>query len=252
MRDRISLRLVDLAGKTGKFDAAAEGYISLVGSNPTLAATVKPTLPADADPKMLAGIVSDTDKALGDSKLTPSQKATLLQFELELQTAMGDKKAAAATVEQILKSGALNGDDPASKKLYGDLKVTVAQAALDAKQYAKAVSQIDEARASLTDPHQQVSALWILAESKYQQALAKPPTDKTGWQDIAIAFMRVVANFPDKPQAASALERTAACYEQMKQPDKAVTVYQQVVKQYPKSPAAKTAQDAITRLQPGK
>ena len=92
IRDRISLRLVDLAGKTKRFDVAAAGYIALVASNPTLAATAKPAIPDDKDPKAIASAISDIDKAVGDSKLAADRKATLLQFELELQNAIGDKK----------------------------------------------------------------------------------------------------------------------------------------------------------------
>lgn len=251
VRDRISLRLVDLAGKTKRFDVAAAGYVSLVASNPALAATVKPAIPDDKDPKMIASALTDIDKALGDSKLSADRKAALLQFELELQNAIGDKKAAAATVEQILKSGTLNTNDPATQKQFGDLKVAVAQIALDNKEYAKAAAQIEEARGVLNDPAQQAAALYILAEAKYQTALANKATEKTAWQDVAIAFMRVVGQFPDKPQAADALARTGACYEQLKEIDKATNVYQLVVKQYASSSAAKTAQEAINRLKAG-
>jgi len=126
--------------------------------------------------------------------------------------------------------------------------VAVAQMALDNKEYAKAAAQIEEARSVLSDPAQQAAALYILAETKYQTALSNKATEKTAWQDIAIAFMRVVGQFPDKPQAPDALARTAACYEQLKEPEKASNVYQLVVKQYASSAAAKTAQDAINRL----
>jgi len=252
IRDRISLRLVDLAGKTKRFDVAASGYISLVASNPALAATVKPTIPEDKDPKTLSSAVADIDKALGDSKLPADRKAILLQFELELDNALGDKKAATAVVEQLLRTGALNANDPASQKQLGDLKVAVAQMALDDKQYPKATSTIEEARTLLTDPTQQAAALYILAEAKYQTALANKASEKTAWQDIAIAFMRVVGQFPDSPRAADALARTASCYEQLKDNDRALNTYQLVVKQYGNSAAAKTAQAAITRLKDSK
>ncbi|CAN5485138.1 hypothetical protein BH10PLA1_BH10PLA1_21730 [soil metagenome] len=251
MRDRISLRLVDLAGKTGRFDVAAAGYVSLISRNPTLAASVKPVIPADKDPKQLAGAVAEIEKGLGDAKLPAEQRGALLQFELEIQNALGDKGAASAVVEQIIKSGVIKADDPATQKQYGDLKVAMAQMALDSKDYAKAQSQIEEVRSILNDPQQQADALSIIAEAKYQAALAAKTTDKTAWQDIAIASMRVYALFPDRPAAADALARTAACYEQMKDNDKAIAVYQQVVRQYAAAPVAKTAKDAIARIQAG-
>ncbi len=251
IRDRISLRLVDLAGKTKRFDVAAAGYVALVASNPTLAATVKPVIPDGTDPKAITSAITDIEKALGDSKLPADRRATLLQFQLELQNAAGDRKGAAATVELILKSGGLSANDPATQKQFGDLKIAVAQMAMENKEYAKATAQIEEARAILNDPNQQAAALYILAEAKYQTSIANKATEKAVWQDNAIAFMRVVGQFPEKPLAADALTRTGACYEQLKESEKAINVYQQVVKQYTSSSAAKAAQEAITRLKAG-
>ncbi len=249
IKDRISLRLVDLAGKTNRFDVAAAGYVGLVASNPTLAATVKPTL--STDKAALTGAVEQVEHALGDSKLTADKKITLLQFELELQNALGDKKAAGAVVEKMLATGGLDANDPAMQKQVGDLKVAVAQLALDNKDFARATASIEESKAILTDPAQQAQALYILAESKYQQALAAKTTEKTAWQDIAIAYMRVVALFPTSPNAGDSLARTASCYEQMNENEKAINVYQKVASNYPNTPAAKSAQESITRLKAG-
>ncbi len=186
--------------------------------------------------------MAEIERSLGDSKLGADKKAMLLQFELEIQNALGDSKAAAAVVEQILKTGALNANDPATQKQFGDLKVAVAQMALDNKEFAKATSQIEEAKAVLNDPAQQAAALYILAEAKYQTALANKASEKTAWQDIAIAFMRVVGQFPDRPQAADAMLRVGACYEQLKDNEKATAAYTQVTRIFGNSPAAKTAQ----------
>jgi len=251
MRDRISLRLVDLAGKTGRFDVAAAGYVSLIGRNPALAATIKPAIPADKDTKQLTAAVAEIEKGLSDGKLPADRAGLLLQFELEIQNALGDKAAAAAIVERILKSGAINKDDPAGQKQYADLKVAMAQMALDAKDYPKALAQIEEVRSMLNDPQEQADALAIIAEAKYQAALAAKTTEKTAWQDIAISFMRVAALFPDKPAASDALARTGACYEQLKDNDKAIVVYKEVIQKYGTTPAAKTAKDAIARIQAG-
>lgn len=248
IRDRASLRLVDVAGKTNRFDAAAAGYISLVTRNPALAATVKPALPEDKTSKSLTDAVAEIDKALNDAKLAQDRRVTLLQFALEIHQARGDKKAAGETVEQIIKLGALNLDDPAAAKQLADFRVAVAQLSLDNKEYAKAQAAIEQNRAVFTEPHQQVEALYILAESQYQQALAAKKTDKTTWQDIAITYMRVVANFKDSPRAAEALARTAACYEQMQDPKGAAVVYQQVIRDFASTPSAKTAQASIERL----
>jgi TolA-binding protein len=165
----------------------------------------------------------------------------LLNFRLEIQNFRGDEKGAADTMEQMVK---LNPNDP-------NLQVTVAMNSLKNKDYAKAQSAIEAARANITDPDAQANALYILAECSYQNALAAKKTEKTVWQDIANSYMKVVALFSQSPRAAESLARVGACYEQMQDSKMAAEVYKQVVRDYGKSEAANTAKAAIDRLKSG-
>lgn len=238
MRLRSATRLVEIARETGRFDHAAGGYVELLKSNPELAATSKPTLPDDKSSSELTAAVSEIDKALNDPKLASERKMALLNFKLEIQNFRGDEKAAADVMEQMVK---INPNDP-------NLQVTVAMNALKSKEYAKAQKAIEDNRANITDPDAQANALYILAECAYQQALAAKKTEKTVWQDIAISYMRVVSHFSQSPRAPEALARVASCYEQMKDNKKAAEVYNQVVADYGKSPAAEAAKQALDRL----
>jgi TolA-binding protein len=163
---------------------------------------------------------------------------TLLNFRLEIESHRGDEKSVVDTMEQMLK---LNPNDP-------NLQVTVALNSLKNKEYAKALKAIENNRAQITDSDAQANALYIIAESNYQLALAAKKTDKTTWQDIAISFMRVVAQFSNSPRAPESLARVANCYEQMQDTRQATEVYKQVVRDYPRSAAAKEAETALSRL----
>ncbi len=241
MKDRVAMRLVDLGKETGKFNVAATGYVMLLVRNPDLAAAAKPTLPDDKASADLTGAVSEIDKGLADTKLPTDRKMALLNFRLEIQNFRGDEKGAADTMEQMVK---INPNDP-------NLQVTVAMNSLKNKDYAKAQAAIEAAKANITDPEAQASALYILAECNYQNALAAKKTEKTVWQDIALSYMRVVSLFGQSPRAAESLARVGSCYEQMQDNKMAAEVYKQVVRDYGKSEAANTAKTAIERLKSG-
>jgi TolA-binding protein len=241
MRLRSATRLVELAKETGRFDHAVAGYVELLRSNPELAAASKPSLPEDKASAQLTAAVSDIDKVIADPKLPADRKMALLGFKLDIANHRGDEKTAADTMEQMLK---LNPNDP-------NLQVTVAMNSLKNKEYAKALKAIEDNRSHITDADAQATALYIIAESNYQLALAAKKTDKTAWQDIAISFMRVVAQFSGSPRAPESLARVASCYEQMQDTKQATEVYKQVVKDYPRSAAAKDAETALSRLKAG-
>ncbi len=244
LKDRIGLRLVEVANKTDKFDLAVTAYVILLTRNPTLAANVRPAVPQDkqANAKALADSAAVITGALGDSKLANDRRSSLLQLALEIERVRGDQKAQAALVEQLLRLAPADGSN-------GDLHAIVALTALDSKDFPKAIDEIEKNRKAFTEPQQQADALWVLAEARYQQAAASDkPLKKEDWQDMAISFMGVVAQFKESPHAADALLRTGACYEKLQEPKKAIEVYTQLTKEYPQSPAAKTAVGAIASL----
>jgi TolA-binding protein len=252
LKDRAAQRLVDAAGKTGRFDAAVTGYIALVGRSPELAATSKPALPAGKS-TFLDSAVKEVEAAANDGKLKDPQKVMLLSFALELHRARGDNKAAGEAAERLLKLSAADASNPAAAAALADLKINLANLALDEKNYQKAMNEIEQNRAIFNDPAQQASALYALAEAK--AGLAGDQTDERALKDLALAYMRVVAfskDQPNNPAVPQSLAKTAAILEKLKQPAQARDLYQQVATAYPASPVAGDAMAAVQRLGAGK
>jgi TolA-binding protein len=137
-------------------------------------------------------------------------------------------------------------NNPAAGQAIARRKLTAAMRALEAKDFAKAISEIESGKASFVDPNQQAEALYTLAEAKY--ALAQAKKEPGELKDVALAYMRVVAHFrdlPTKPHVADALLKTAMIEEQLNDPAAANQLYQQIVQQYPSDPAAAVAKQKL-------
>jgi TolA-binding protein len=234
-------RLIFAAQRANRFDVAVQGYIALVITDPAIAAASKPALP-NGQSSFLATAINQVNTALGDAKLAPPQRQALTTFLLDLQRAKGDEKAAAATVEQLLK----NNPDPAAGAAIAKLKLDSAAAALKGNDFAKAKAEITSNRAAFTDPKDQAQALLILAEA--QAGTANQSNDANAWKDAALAYMRIVAHFPDSPTAPPALLKTAQIEQKLNDLDAARSLYQQLAKQYPSDPSAAAAQAALQQL----
>lgn len=249
IKDRSAQRLVESAGKAGKFDAAVTGYVALVSRSPELAATSKPQLP-EGKSTFLDSAAKEVDAASNDGKLKPEQRAMLLSFLLELHRARGDNAAAGAAAERLLKVAGNDANNPAAAAALADMKLNLAKLALDGKNYQKAASDIEQNRAIFNDPAQQAQALFVLAEAR--AGLAAGKTDEETLKGIALAYMRVVTFGKDQPSSAAnvalSLSKTAAVLEQLKQPKQARDLYQQVATAYPNSPVAADAKAAAERL----
>lgn len=248
LKDRSAQRLVESAGKTGRFDAAVTGFVALVARSPELAVASKPIIPPGKS-TFLDSAVKEVEGALNDSKLKDDQKVILLSFELELHRARQDNKAAGETAERLLKLSAGDASNPAAAAALADLKINLAHLALDEKNYAKALAEIEQNRAIFTEPSQQVEALYCLAQAKEGQAGGKG--DEKTLKDLALAYMRVVALGKEQsgaPRVAESLVRTAALLEQLKNPAQARDLYQSVATAYPNSSVAADAKAAVDRL----
>src|SRR5439155_1919121 len=106
-------RLVESAQKANRFDAAASGYIALLLADPIRARNFKPTLP-DERSTYLNTALAEVAANLAEPRLTQPQRNALLGFQLDLQRAKKDQKAANQTMEQLLQSSAVSGSDPAA------------------------------------------------------------------------------------------------------------------------------------------
>jgi TolA-binding protein len=247
IKDWAAMRLIDAAGKSGRFDAASAAYVQMLLRQPELAATTtKPAMP-DAKSTFLTSAVSDVNAALNDPKLTPEQRQALLQYLIELHRARGDQQAALAAYQQLSRIPGVDESDPAVRQVLADARLAAAGKALGAGNYRQAIAEIEDNKAAFVDPKQQAEALYILAAAR----AASAGTDKTALQDAALAYMRVVTvarNDPTHPHLVESLLKTADLLKQLGEPASAGKLYQQVVTQYPDDPGAAQARSSLEEL----
>ena len=247
LKDWANVRLLAAAQKSKRFDAAASAYIATLLRDPESAAKYKPQMP-DAGSTYLDGAIASTNSALNGSEITDHQKLALLNFLLDLERAKNDhagEDRVAGLIDEVL---AKDPSNPMAGQAIARRKLTNAQRALDAKDYAKAISEIESAKANFVEPAQQADALFILAEAKY--ALASAKKDPTELKDAALAYMRVVANFkdlPNHPHVPESLLKTAAIEQELNDSTAAQQLYQQIAQQYPDDPAAAVAKTRMTK-----
>jgi TolA-binding protein len=71
-------------------------------------------------------------------------------------------------------------------------------------------------------------------------------SDTNAWKDVAVAYMRVVANFPDSAQAPKALLSAADIEQhQLSDAQAAKSLYQEIVTRFPNDLAAATARQQL-------
>jgi TolA-binding protein len=248
LRDWCSARLIEAANKSGRFDAAVRAYIALLLKDPSAAAAIKPTMPAEKS-TYLDGAVADVNGALAGKTLSDEQRQILLTFLMDLHRARKDQSAEDRVAEQIDELLARDPTNPAAGQAIARRKLQSASKALEAKDFRKALDEIDAGREHFLEPQQQADALFIVAEARYGLAdRSRPETI----QDAALAYMRVVAHFkndPSRPRVAEALLKTAQIHEQLNEPHTAAAIYEQVVQQFPDDQAAvQSARQGLTRL----
>jgi tetratricopeptide (TPR) repeat protein len=246
VRDRSSVRLVEVAAKTSRFDAAVTAYLSLLAKDSPLAAKARPVVPtSDPNAKVLDTAVDSLNKALAAPGLKDNQRAPLLSFLLEIYRVKNDTADVNQTLQQLAKLGAAS---PAQMAL---LKLASARVALDAHDYSKAQSEIQQNRSLFTDPASQADALFTLAQARDGLDGSKDD-DANAQKDLAIAYMRVVTFGKDvagQPHVAESLLRVAQIEEKLKEPQMALQLYQQITKDYADQPAtAADARAGIERL----
>ena len=242
IKDRSAMRLAQAAAKAGRFDAAVAAYAAVLQRNPDAAAAVKPELPADGSPQ-LKPAAEAIAKALDAASLTDSQRGSLLSLQLQIERADHNTAAINGTLQQMMRLGNLSPADTAIVKLAS------ARAALDAKDFAKAQSEIESNKSTFTEPSAQVDALYILAQAREAQLPAD--ANANDLKDTAIDYMKVVAfgkDLPGQPNVADALVRTAQLEEKLKEPKVALQLYQQVSRDYADAHAAAVAKSSIDRL----
>lgn len=246
VKDWASLRLIDAASKSGRFDAAAAAYVAVLLKDPATAASAKPAMP-DSKSTFLDSAASDVNTALKDPKLTADQRKSLLGFLVEIQQTRKDQVAEDAAYAQLTKLPGADSDEAGAKRILGRRKLSSAQKALEAKNYALVASEIESGKPSFVDLAMQSDALYLLAEAQMAQA----GSDGVKLKDTALAYMRVVAlakNEPSKPHVVDSLVKTALILDRLGDPPAAGRLYEQIITQYPDDPLAAVARQNLAKL----
>jgi hypothetical protein len=251
LQTRAAVRLLDVAAKAHRYDAAITAYLSLVHTDPAQALAHRPTLP-DTDSSYIDTALTATASALAEPHLTDEQKQSLLSLQLDLYRIRKDD-ARADTVLQQLTELAGRSTTPGSARRYADAKLTAARLSFDRHDYTAAIAAVNAASPALTDPAQQEDALYLLARSLDAQAAAEnsPPA---ALKDAGLAYMRVVAHFQDAPanrHVADALAGCASVMERLRETKIAADLYEQAAILYDTRPEAQPARDRAARLRAG-
>ena len=125
------------------------------------------------------------------------------------------------------------------------LKLKSLRVALAAKEYDKVISTIEKEASTIIEPADQAEALLIFADAK----AGKAGEEKSAWKEVAVAYMRVAANAPGTPQAATALLKVAAIHEtRLGEKDTALKLLRQVAADYKGQEPATEAEAQLKRL----
>lgn len=253
LKEYSTLKLLEAANKSGRFDAAVTAYVNLLLRDPASAGKSRPALP-DEKSTYLDTAVSEVNDALKQTRLSDEQRMALLSFLIDLHNARNDARAAEQAAEKLDEILAKNPNDPNAGRALARRKLQSASQALQAGNFPKAAADIEQNKPLFTEPQQQAEALWILAEAKFNQAdkgNAGNADNATALKDAALAYMRIVAHFkgePGRPRVGDALLRTAEIHERLNELPTATALYQQVAAEFNDDPAGTKAKQALDRL----
>jgi tetratricopeptide (TPR) repeat protein len=239
LKDYVAQRMQVAAPRSGRLDAALEAWRTIVEKDPAAASKSKPALEG-IDPK--SQYLTNAEKVLQVwSNGTNKQEAQRVYLEMlyDVQLAMGNADAAAKTLE---KRAMLGGTPEEIAIVQRDL----AQNDLANGRHDAAAERAGKINLALLNDTGRADVAYILAECKAAKLQPTAPADQ--WKDVAIDYMRVVAGAPQSPNAGPALLKVAEIHETIKEPETALKIYQQVVREHANSPAAQTAQKNLERL----
>lgn len=249
LKARAAGRLLEVAPKASRWEAAVAGYLAMVKLDPGKALAVRPALP-ETDSTYVDTALAETRKALAEPNLTGEQRQALLGLQLDLYRVRKDDAKADATLAQL--NGTLSADaaGPTAVRRFADLKLSTARLAVERGEFDKAIEELRAARTAFTEAGQQEEALFMLGQAA--EGRATKAGDDGGLKDAALAYMRVVTHFqdvPDNRRVAAALVRTGAILEKLGATKQAADLYRQVAIQYTTRPEAKAAAEQVKRLE---
>jgi hypothetical protein len=250
LKDFAALRLMASAERANRFDAEITAWLTMLDRNPAQAAAHKPKFPADP-----ASTYWKTGMAQLDSAATSERDAakltTIRALELEIARAMKDDAKVAEIAALLTKAGsdgaAAGAGNAANLQAVVEAQLGLARVAIDKRDFGAAAQRLEQIKPSVTDPNQEADWLWLNAEAQAGQ-LPAGGGSPAAVQDAALNYMRLVANCPSSPKVPQALLKTAALMERINDRPAAMSVYQEVARDYANQPAGKQVQADVDRL----
>jgi hypothetical protein len=218
---------------------------------------MKVTFPADPNNSYLKTAATQVQSAI-DAEKDPARSISLKVFRMNIAQAMKDEptvmKLAGELQGSAAAAAAAGPNSPAGTALDAtalagiiDGKLTLIQGSIEKKDYKGAQAALEQVKASVVDPKQASEWLWLDAEAT--AGAAADSKDPAALKDVAINYMRLVANFPQSPHAPQALLKTAAILERLNDSKAAIGVYEQIERDYRDQPAiAAEARKNLNRL----
>lgn len=245
LKGLVAARLYTCAQKSGRFDGQLAAWVWFVQNDLASADAYKPTLPADKSSAYLSAGLSQLETAAKTNKNADQVRAIRL-FAIDIARAMGDKAKADELSAALLRSPQNPADETANAAVKGLVQdqFEVIRIAIEKMDFRASRQLLDQLKSSIFDPQQAANWLWLEAETREGLAAENGAAKK----EAALAYMRLVANYPTDPNASRALLKTGQLLESMDDKLGALSVYDQVAQEYPKQPAAAAAAEDVRRL----
>jgi hypothetical protein len=255
-----ALRLLQAANGAGQFDAAVTGYIAVAIRDPVAAPANQPAL--SKNPAALNQAAAQTFaayKAIASDPTKSVQQEILLRFLIDLDQARNDGVGAADAAQRLLNLHGAGAADPGTSRVLAQGRLAMAQALITQGKFTAAVESIHANSATFTEPAQQIEALFMIAGAREGLAAAGDAAGSApssgavaNWQDAALAYLRVVADFKneaDNPRIPESLFHAATILQRIQDPS-AAALFRQIADQYPQSVWADPARRAVRALIP--
>lgn len=249
LKDFAALRLMASADKANRFDAGVTAWLAMLARNPAQAAAHKPKFPADPASTYWKTGMAQLETA-ATSERDAGRLTSIRALELEVARGMKDDAKVAEIAAMLTKSGndgTAGAGTAANVQAVVEAQLGLARVAIDKRDFAGADQRLEQIKPSVTDPGQKADWLWLRAEVQAGQ-LPATGGGLAAVQDAALSYMRLVANCPNSPKVPQALLKTAALLERTDDKPTALSVYQEVARDYANQPAGKEAQGNVDRL----
>jgi len=223
LKDYAANRLQKSAEKAGRFDAAIKAWLYLVQKDTAAAVRAKPTPPADSNSAFIRSAEAELDST-AQAVRTEDARQAILTYELELARYQKDDATIQKVAAELIRLGAV-GPGTLLGLIHADL---------DAHKYKDAQQKLAQLKPPLADPALENDRMFCLTEIANFTAPAS--TSPEGYEDIALDYMRVVANDSSGALTPTALLRVAALHEKFGDPHTALNIYTQITKDYQSAP----------------